>query len=164
MNITYIYSDNVDKVLFDDANFDDIPQHQLLSMYSKCISSIDPNTISQANLQDTLILLAENLGPCKFLYRCDECWDSVYEFPLVTKNHSVTWTSGCIVYNLTVDEKDYCEIQITYLLGVIVDILKEYADKIPNWLLYDLFVEFLVEFGKSTEQDNSGTYQYSLVV
>ena len=75
-----VYTDGcvVSGLTVDDRRFDDLSLEEQKAIMHKIIDSAQDSS----SLQDMLIEYVETTGEYEYLYTCEECGDSVYEWTL----------------------------------------------------------------------------------
>ena len=94
--------------------------------------------------------IVENLGATKFIGRCGDCGDSIYESSYKSKNHELKCIDGCICDSLTLDGQECDTIDKKIVYEVYREIIDELDENDILRVCVDL-VSLLGEYDDNTE-------------
>lgn len=164
MKLKYISAENIEKFTVDNINAEELSIQELKEIYTKCIDLLREETI-KSNIYGFLVDLLRNIGDMEFLYRCGECGDSVYKYTIKTKNHTFTYTEGCVCYHFTLD--DTILSSDTLDADKIKDALLEVSDLFENIEernIINILIDFTTSFGEFIEKNANDPYYEEFII
>lgn len=136
---------------------------ELKNIFTKCIdqmSNDSPNDLLYnarywGTLYNILLQLAEYFGDYNYLYRCEQCGDSVVDHIIKFDDAVIKYTEGCIQYNLSVNNKTILDTEDMSIDGykeIIKKIMNIITDSPENHnIMIDLVSQLVEDYGEVDE-------------
>lgn len=149
--LKYISTEECEYLYIDGVSADEMSKDQLINIYKECIKSI--STKPKDSMREFIVELLSATGQMEFVFHCDQCGDSVYDYIVQTTHHKAVYTEGCTCYGLHIDEYDYDDEEVSQ--NDVIEFLNEtyeYFIKNPDGDIAKALMEFVRLFGEFDEE------------